>query len=82
MNVSFIKLINIKFFPCIFGILYYNYFMKIEIQTEAKTFSITEMNFSDIKAIRDACKLFAKSGSTSADKILTQIEEVIENAVI
>jgi len=56
--------------------------MKIEIQTEAKTFSITEMNFSDIKAIRDACKLFAKSGSTSADKILTQIEEVIENAVI
>ena len=40
------------------------------------------MNFSDIKAIRDACKLFAKSGSTSADKILTQIEEVIENAVI
>jgi hypothetical protein len=62
MNVSFIKLINIKFFPCIFGILYYN--------------------FSDIKAIRDACKLFAKSGSTSADKILTQIEEVIENAVI
>lgn len=56
--------------------------MKIEIQTEEKTFSFTEMNFSDLKTIRDACKIYAKSGSNSADKILEQIEEVIQNAVI
>ncbi|WCL50457.1 hypothetical protein [Leptospira sp. GIMC2001] len=56
--------------------------MKIEIQQEAKTFSITEMNFTDIKTIRDACKLFAKNGSAQATKILEEIEKVLENAVI
>lgn len=54
--------------------------MKIEVQTQSKTFSMTEMNFSDLKTIRDACKLFSKNGSTAAAKILEDIEKILENA--
>ncbi|MCZ8157997.1 MAG: hypothetical protein O9264_17885 [Leptospira sp.] len=56
--------------------------MNINVQADTKTFSITEMNFSDIKTIRDACKLYAKNGSASAGKLLEQIEKALENAVI
>ncbi len=56
--------------------------MNINVQADTKTFSITEMNFSDVKTIRDACKLYAKNGSASASKLLEQIEKALENAVI
>ncbi|MCG9875531.1 MAG: hypothetical protein MH321_12180 [Leptospiraceae bacterium] len=56
--------------------------MKITIQADSKTFSFTEMNFSDIKTIRDACKLYSKNGSSQSNKILEEIEVVLENAVL
>jgi hypothetical protein len=56
--------------------------MNVNVNAETKTFSLSEMNFSEIKTIRDACKLYAKNGAAAAGKIAEQIEKALENVAI
>jgi hypothetical protein len=53
--------------------------MKIEQQEDKQYFAATEINFSELKTIRDGLKLYAKNGSTLAGKLSQEIETTIEN---
>lgn len=60
----------------------YCYVMKLAQQPDKQNFSATDISFSELKTIRDACKAHAKSGSAAAGKIAAEIETLLESAVI
>ena len=53
--------------------------MKLSQGQDKQSFSATEMNFSELKTIRDALKAHAKGGSAQAAKIAAEIEAALNN---
>ncbi|MCB1172412.1 MAG: hypothetical protein KDK39_02550 [Leptospiraceae bacterium] len=45
-------------------------------------FAIANLNFSELKTIKEACKLYARQGSQTAAQIADHIERAMENITI
>ncbi len=53
--------------------------MKLSQGQDKQSFSATEMNFGELKTIRDALKAFAKGGSAQAAKLAAEIETALDS---
>lgn len=53
--------------------------MKLTQNDDKQTFTASELSFGEVKALRDALKAFAKSGSSQAAKLATEIETALDN---
>ena len=51
--------------------------MKLEQQADKKHFTLSDLGFGEIKAIRDALKVYGKQGSAQATKIAAEIEKAL-----
>ena len=56
--------------------------MKLKKMKEDKKFALTELSFSDLKAIKDSCLIIGKNGSPQALKIGAEIEKLMGNISI
>ena len=45
-------------------------------------FAIAALDFTELKTIKDACKIYAKQGSIKAQEIADHIERAMENITI
>lgn len=51
--------------------------MKLEQHEDKQHFTLSDLGFGDIKAIRDGLKLYGKQGSAQAVKLAAEIEKAL-----